>query len=144
MAQTATLHTNHGDIVIDLFADQAPKTVDNFVGLANYITVFTEPFMLVTFRNNVLWIVFGASFTIIFGLLVAALADPVEAAGVYADLLAYRGQLGGGGSGSSSQMSQMVSSMMVRVRVSEMMRARRSRPAAGRLSPVGLWLSTIR
>ena len=34
MAQTATLHTNHGDIVIDLFADQAPKTVDNFVGLA--------------------------------------------------------------------------------------------------------------
>ncbi|HOQ52145.1 MAG TPA: peptidylprolyl isomerase [Micropruina sp.] len=34
MAQTATLHTNHGDIVIDLFPDQAPKTVDNFVGLA--------------------------------------------------------------------------------------------------------------
>ena len=34
MAQTATLHTNHGDIVIDLFSDQAPKTVDNFVGLA--------------------------------------------------------------------------------------------------------------
>jgi peptidyl-prolyl cis-trans isomerase A (cyclophilin A) len=34
VAQTATLHTNHGDIVIDLFADQAPKTVDNFVGLA--------------------------------------------------------------------------------------------------------------
>ena len=30
----ATLHTNHGDIVIDLFADQAPLTVDNFVGLA--------------------------------------------------------------------------------------------------------------
>jgi len=34
VAQTATLHTNHGDIVIDLFPDQAPKTVDNFVGLA--------------------------------------------------------------------------------------------------------------
>ncbi len=31
---TATLHTNHGDIVIELFADQAPKTVANFVGLA--------------------------------------------------------------------------------------------------------------
>jgi len=30
----ATLHTNHGDIVIELFADQAPKTVRNFVGLA--------------------------------------------------------------------------------------------------------------
>ncbi|MFZ1410505.1 MAG: peptidylprolyl isomerase [Micropruina sp.] len=34
MAQTATLHTNHGDIVINLFGDHAPKTVDNFVGLA--------------------------------------------------------------------------------------------------------------
>jgi len=30
----ATLHTNHGDIVIDLFDDQAPQTVANFVGLA--------------------------------------------------------------------------------------------------------------
>ncbi|WP_344066490.1 peptidylprolyl isomerase [Nostocoides vanveenii] len=30
----ATLHTNHGDIVIDLFDNQAPKTVANFTGLA--------------------------------------------------------------------------------------------------------------
>ncbi len=34
MAQTATLHTNHGDVAIELFEDQAPKTVANFVGLA--------------------------------------------------------------------------------------------------------------
>jgi peptidyl-prolyl cis-trans isomerase A (cyclophilin A) len=34
MSQTATLHTNQGDITITLFADQAPKTVANFVGLA--------------------------------------------------------------------------------------------------------------
>ncbi len=34
VAQTATLHTNHGDIVINLFGDQAPATVANFVGLA--------------------------------------------------------------------------------------------------------------
>jgi peptidyl-prolyl cis-trans isomerase A (cyclophilin A) len=32
--KTATLHTNHGDIVINLLPDHAPKTVDNFVGLA--------------------------------------------------------------------------------------------------------------
>ncbi|MDR0285548.1 MAG: peptidylprolyl isomerase [Propionibacteriaceae bacterium] len=31
----ATLHTNHGDVVIDLFDDYAPVTVANFVGLAN-------------------------------------------------------------------------------------------------------------
>ena len=34
MASTATLHTNHGDIVLNLFADQAPKPVENIVGLA--------------------------------------------------------------------------------------------------------------
>ncbi len=31
---TATLHTDHGDIVIRLFADRAPKTVNNFVFLS--------------------------------------------------------------------------------------------------------------
>lgn len=31
---TATVHTNHGDIAIDLFGNHAPVTVDNFVGLA--------------------------------------------------------------------------------------------------------------
>ncbi|WP_068401284.1 peptidylprolyl isomerase [Kribbia dieselivorans] len=30
----ATLHTNHGDITIELFPNHAPKTVENFVGLA--------------------------------------------------------------------------------------------------------------
>ncbi len=32
---TAILHTNHGDVSIELFEDQAPKTVANFVELAN-------------------------------------------------------------------------------------------------------------
>ena len=31
----ATLHTNHGAIELELFEDDAPKTVDNFVKLAN-------------------------------------------------------------------------------------------------------------
>jgi peptidyl-prolyl cis-trans isomerase A (cyclophilin A) len=30
----ATLHTNRGDIVLDLFPNHAPATVENFVGLA--------------------------------------------------------------------------------------------------------------
>jgi peptidyl-prolyl cis-trans isomerase B (cyclophilin B) len=30
----ATLHTNHGAIAVELFDDDAPKTVDNFVSLA--------------------------------------------------------------------------------------------------------------
>jgi len=34
MSKKATLHTNMGDIVIDLFPNHAPKTVANFVVLA--------------------------------------------------------------------------------------------------------------
>ena len=40
---TATLHTNGGDIVIELFADHAPKTVENFVGLAGGTKEFRDP-----------------------------------------------------------------------------------------------------
>ncbi len=46
-----------------------------FVGLQNYIAVFTDRDMLLSFRNNLLWIGFGASLTIVFGLLIAVLAD---------------------------------------------------------------------
>lgn len=35
VAKKATLHTNHGDITLNLFDEQAPKTVANFVGLAD-------------------------------------------------------------------------------------------------------------
>lgn len=31
---TVTLHTNHGDIAIEIFADKVPKTAKNFVELA--------------------------------------------------------------------------------------------------------------
>jgi len=43
MAQTAILHTNHGDIAINLFGDHAPKTVANFVGLASGTQEYTDP-----------------------------------------------------------------------------------------------------
>ena len=39
----ATLHTNHGDIVVNLFGDQAPQTVKNFVGLADGSGSWTDP-----------------------------------------------------------------------------------------------------
>ena len=38
---TATLHTNRGDIKIALFPFQAPKTVNNFVGLAKGTAKYT-------------------------------------------------------------------------------------------------------
>jgi peptidyl-prolyl cis-trans isomerase A (cyclophilin A) len=40
---TATLHTSEGDIRINLFPDQAPNTVANFVGLADGTKKYTEP-----------------------------------------------------------------------------------------------------
>ncbi len=43
MTTTATLHTTLGDIKINLFQDQAPKTVRNFVGLADGSKEWTNP-----------------------------------------------------------------------------------------------------
>lgn len=47
----------------------------NFVGLQNYTGVLSDPGMLVVFRNNLLWMIIGTTFTVSFGLLVAVLAD---------------------------------------------------------------------
>ena len=38
----ATLHTNHGPIVVELFANEAPKTVANFTGLASGTKDYTD------------------------------------------------------------------------------------------------------
>lgn len=46
-----------------------------FVGLENYVFAFTDPEMLISFRNNLLWIVLGTGFSVLFGLLIAVLAD---------------------------------------------------------------------
>jgi peptidyl-prolyl cis-trans isomerase A (cyclophilin A) len=41
--KTATLHTNHGDIVLNLFDNHAPQTVANFVGLATGTQEYADP-----------------------------------------------------------------------------------------------------
>lgn len=46
-----------------------------FVGLGNYFAIFTNRTMFTAFRNNVMWIVFGSTLSVIFGLLIAVLAD---------------------------------------------------------------------
>ena len=43
MTTTATIHTNKGDIRVNLFEFQAPKTVRNFTGLAEGTQEWTDP-----------------------------------------------------------------------------------------------------
>ncbi|MCO6449812.1 MAG: sugar ABC transporter permease [Caldilineales bacterium] len=60
---------------ISLFDRDGPQFGD-FVGLANYITIFTDRLMRESFRNNIFfWILLGVPLTVGFGLLVATLAD---------------------------------------------------------------------
>jgi alpha-glucoside transport system permease protein len=51
------------------------KNAEEFVGLANYVTAFTDRAMQESFRNNLMWIVFGSTFSVTSGLLIAVLAD---------------------------------------------------------------------
>ncbi len=50
-----------------------------FIGLTNYTSVFSDRLMFEAFRNNVMWIIFGTSFSVISGLVVAVLADRSKA-----------------------------------------------------------------
>ena len=43
LTAVATIHTNHGDIVVNLFGDHAPRTVQNFTGLADGSQAWTHP-----------------------------------------------------------------------------------------------------
>lgn len=53
-------------------------TSTKFVGLANYVYIFTDQVMLVALRNNAIWLVFFAPITVTLGLLIAVLADRVS------------------------------------------------------------------
>lgn len=46
-----------------------------FVGLKNYIAVFTKRTMWEAFRNNLMWLAFGATSAVVLGLIIAVLAD---------------------------------------------------------------------
>lgn len=54
------------------FLDKSSKA---FVGLENYAYVFTDETMLNAIRNTLVWLVLGTVFSVLFGLIVAVLAD---------------------------------------------------------------------
>lgn len=49
-----------------------------FIGLGNYLRIFTDPEMLIVLRNNALWLVFFTLVAVCLGLLIAVLADRVK------------------------------------------------------------------
>lgn len=51
---------------------------ETFVGLENYIFIFTNPDMLLVLRNNVLWLLFVTSFVIGLGLIISVMVDRVR------------------------------------------------------------------
>jgi alpha-glucoside transport system permease protein len=58
-------------------------TGKGFVGFDNYKFAFTDRIMLETFRNNLLWMVFGTFFCVSLGLLIAVLADRSRYEAIY-------------------------------------------------------------
>lgn len=51
------------------------KSGHNFVGLKNYGAVFTERIMIEAWTNNLIWMFVGTTLVVVFGLLIAILAD---------------------------------------------------------------------
>lgn len=58
-----------------LYASFFDARTVNFVGLDNYVFALTDPKMIESFRNNLLWLFVGTFFSVAFGLLIAILAD---------------------------------------------------------------------
>ena len=58
-----------------LYASFFDATTTNFVGLDNYVFAFTDARMVESFRNNLIWLVVGTGLSVVFGTLVAVLAD---------------------------------------------------------------------
>ncbi|MDX2140855.1 MAG: sugar ABC transporter permease [Chloroflexota bacterium] len=58
-----------------LYASFFDANTVNFVGLNNYFTVFTQRQMVEAWTNNLLWIIVGTVLVVVFGLLIAILAD---------------------------------------------------------------------
>lgn len=48
---------------------------DAFVGMSNYVALFSQRLLQEALRNNLMWIVFGSTLSVALGLLVAVLAD---------------------------------------------------------------------
>ena len=76
--------------VITTFRDTVAGTEATQIPfLENYKYALTDKAMLIVFRNNLLWLVLGTSFCVIFGLVIAVLADRTGAAEKYYKIIIF-------------------------------------------------------
>jgi alpha-glucoside transport system permease protein len=54
------------------------RTMEEFVGLRNYIFLFTDPDMLIVLRNTVMWVVLVPAVAVSIGLLIAVMTDRLK------------------------------------------------------------------
>ncbi len=50
---------------------------DAWVGMDNYVSLFTDPKMLIVLRNNLLWLIFVTAFAVGLGLVIAVMVDRI-------------------------------------------------------------------
>ena len=74
-------------VVRSLIGSFQDRLGQEWAGFDNYIFAFTNPRMLETFRNNLLWLVFGTFFSVAVGLLIAVLADRSRAEVIYKSII---------------------------------------------------------
>ncbi len=60
---------------------------NDWAGFSNYFFAFTDQRMLETFRNNLLWLILGTSFSVGLGLLIAVLADRTRMEVLYKSII---------------------------------------------------------
>ena len=74
--------------VIKAFIEVSRKVdVKDMILLENYRFAFTDPQMLIVFRNNVLWVIIGTFFSVALGLLIAVLADRSRYEKIYKSII---------------------------------------------------------
>ncbi len=78
------------DPVVSAFKDAIAGTDANELPfLENYRYALTDSAMLIVFRNNLLWLVLGTSLCVVFGLLIAVLADRTGKAEKYYKIIIF-------------------------------------------------------
>lgn len=65
-------------IIYSIFRSLYDTTGDQFVGLANYGSIFTDSSTLVTIRNNVIWVVVAPLIVTVLGLLFAVMTERIR------------------------------------------------------------------